>query len=331
MKAKIVEWHKARKTMESPEYKYDVAFSFLAQDEALATELNDLLQDRVRTFLYSKKQGEIGGTDGEKSFNAAFGEEARLVVVLYRKGWGETPWTRIEETALRNRAFEHGYDFVKFIPLDDPPDVPKWLPRTQLWVGLRRWGVSGAATVIEARVEELGGEPHEETVTERAARLDRSLKFQEKRKNFLNSEEGVRAAKEEFEALYKELGQLVASVKESASSFSFTLKRERFQIVVIGPGSSLSIDWQYHALNNLDNARLDVSIWNTHPPFPGIWHPFEDPKKLRNQRFTFDLLPNEQHCWKLSGSGSRTYTTKDLASFVLKSCMDHVDPLKDRH
>jgi hypothetical protein len=74
--------------MESPEYTYDVAFSFLAQDEGLATELNDPLQDRVRTFLYSKKQGEITGTKGERTFNAVFGEQARLVVVLYRAGWG---------------------------------------------------------------------------------------------------------------------------------------------------------------------------------------------------------------------------------------------------
>jgi hypothetical protein len=29
--------------METRQYKYDVAFSFLAQDEVLATQLNDLL------------------------------------------------------------------------------------------------------------------------------------------------------------------------------------------------------------------------------------------------------------------------------------------------
>ena len=150
--------------MSADNYKYDVAFSFLAQDEAFAMQLNDLLQDRVTTFLYSRRQGELAGTDGEKTFNLVFGEQARLVVVLYREGWGETPWTRIEETAIRNRAFDHGYDFVKFIPLDDKPSVPKWLPRTQLWVGLKRWGISGAASVIEARIQELGGETHEESV-----------------------------------------------------------------------------------------------------------------------------------------------------------------------
>ena len=70
--------------MNGRSYNYDVALSFLAQDERLATELNDLLQDRLKTFLYSKRQGEIAGTDGEQTFNKVFGEEARVVVVLCR-------------------------------------------------------------------------------------------------------------------------------------------------------------------------------------------------------------------------------------------------------
>ena len=314
--------------MENTEYKYDVAFSFLAQDEGLATELNDLLQDRVRTFLYSKKQGEIAGTDGEKSFNAVFSEDARLVVVLYRTGWGQTPWSRIEETAIRNRAFEDGYDFVKFIPLDDPPIVPKWLPRTQLWVGLKRWGTSGAASVIEARIEELGGEPHEETVTERAERLERSLKFSEKRKRFLHSDEGVRAANEQFEVLHKELERLIADVGVSTNSLSFTIKHAKNQTVVLGLSPALSIIWRYRYSNSLDNSYLSISLWNGHPPFPGIMH-FGEPPRLSEEKFRFDLLPNEQCCWKSEGLRGRSYLSHELASFILKYAMDYTDKFKD--
>ena len=113
--------------MSAKDYKYDVAFSFLAEDEELATKINDLIYDRVKTFIYSRRQDELAGTDGEQTFNLVFGTEARTVFVLYRKGWGETPWTRIEETAIRNRAFEEGYDFVLFAPMDKPTTVPKWL------------------------------------------------------------------------------------------------------------------------------------------------------------------------------------------------------------
>lgn len=41
------------------QFKYDVAFSFLGQDEAIAVQLNDLLSDRLRTFIYSERQLEL--------------------------------------------------------------------------------------------------------------------------------------------------------------------------------------------------------------------------------------------------------------------------------
>jgi hypothetical protein len=40
----------------------------------------------------TKRQEELAGTDGEQSFGKVFSEEARCVVVIYRTGWGETPY-----------------------------------------------------------------------------------------------------------------------------------------------------------------------------------------------------------------------------------------------
>jgi hypothetical protein len=68
--------------MNPAEFKYDVAFSFLAQNEDLATKINELLQDRLRTFIYSRRQGELAGTDGEQTFNRVFGSEARMAFTL---------------------------------------------------------------------------------------------------------------------------------------------------------------------------------------------------------------------------------------------------------
>jgi hypothetical protein len=35
--------------------------------------------------------------------------------VFYRQEWGETPFTRIEQTAIRNRAFHEGHSFTLFV------------------------------------------------------------------------------------------------------------------------------------------------------------------------------------------------------------------------
>ena len=69
---------------EDIKYKYEVAFSFLQADEPIAYQINDLIQDRIETFLYSKKQEELGGTDGEKKFNEVFYKEENVITV--------TPW-----------------------------------------------------------------------------------------------------------------------------------------------------------------------------------------------------------------------------------------------
>lgn len=306
------------------DYKYDVAFSFLAQDESLATQINDLLQDRLRTFLYSKKQGEIAGTDGEKTFNLVFGEQSRLVVVLFREGWGQTPWTRIEETAIRNRAFEHGYDFVKFIPVEDKPSVPEWLPRTQLWIGLKRWGIPGAASVIEARIEELGGEPHDETVQERSARLGRSIDFENRREQFLQSQDGEVAARKQFHELRLELERLLASITETATSFTIQLKVVPQLIVILGLRHGLSVTPVNIYREDLHKRQLQVAVilWDGHPPFPGLIYVFDPPKKLQTINFTFDLLATGQVGWVSDGPNRRTYATNELASFILKYYMD---------
>src|SRR5690242_16928539 len=101
------------------DFEYDMAISFCAEDEAVAAQIVDLLGERYRCFLYSREQRELAGRDGEYAFNGVFNEKARVVVVLLRAAWGETAWTRIEQTAIRNRGFDHGYDFSFFVRMDD--------------------------------------------------------------------------------------------------------------------------------------------------------------------------------------------------------------------
>lgn len=311
--------------MDIEDYKYDVAFSFLAEDESIATELNDLLQDRLKTFLYSKKQEELAGTDGEEKFNIVFGEQARMVVILYRNGWGKTTWTRIEETAIRNRAFDEGYEFVTFVPLEDQVTTPKWLPKNQIWVGLKRWGSAGAASVIESRVQELGGSPSEESIGDRAKRLERSLQFKERREKFYSSHEGVQVSNSEFEKLGNELEALLDTIKTSTESISYTLKRANRQIVILGPHGGLSINWVSHYANSLTDSKLDVILYQGHPPFPGVTH-WDEPIKKGSLKFKIDLLTPDMPGWKSTYPTKREFTTEALAEYIIKFYMEHAEP-----
>jgi hypothetical protein len=84
---------------------YDVGISVLHRDEPLALELESQLSPNLKVFVYSKKQEQIAGTDGMESFREVVRSQSRLNVVLFRTGWGETKFTRIELTA-RQVVFE---------------------------------------------------------------------------------------------------------------------------------------------------------------------------------------------------------------------------------
>lgn len=311
--------------MKDNRFKYDVAFSFIAEDEELVTQINDLIQDRVNTFLYSRKQGEIAGTDGEQTFNRVFGSEARIVFVLYRNGWGETPWTRIEETAIRNRAFEEGYDFVIFAPLDKPQNVPKWLPKNRIWVGIDRWGIEGAATVIEARIQEVGGSPREETVEDRASRIGRAIAAEKRKQAFLYSESGVKAANTAIRNLFSDFERVIKNLSDSENSVKLQTETTREQCAIYGSNFTVFFHWSLSFSNTLKSSALYISLWKGSVPVRGrSFFPREKPRRLREVEFNFDQTSSGQEAWRELHGQKRLFSNDQLGKFAITLLLDKI-------
>jgi hypothetical protein len=313
-------------------YKYEVAFSFLKEDEALALKINDLIQDRLSTFIYSKKQEEVAGTDGEETFSRVFGEEARIVVVLYRHNWGNTPWTRIEETAIRNRAYEEGYDFTIFIPLDKNPQLPKWLPKTQMWANLERYGVEGAVNIIETKVQQVGGIVREESVEEHAIRLKREMEAEQERKHFLASENGVNAANKEVENILEAMISLINKVEEK-TGFKFRIQQNsdgNRWLEIFSAYHCISIDWYYHFTNTLENSHLDIELWKGGRPRSGRYYSrHREPLKILSKVFNFNLNVLGSYCWTEERKAN-SFTSQQLADYCVKLLMDSLHKEKLR-
>src|SRR5258708_19273360 len=62
--------------------------------------------------------------------------------------------------------------------------MPPWVERTRLYFSLDRFGVDGAAAVIESKLQELGLAPVVEGPQQRAQRLQRSLDFKAEKDAF---------------------------------------------------------------------------------------------------------------------------------------------------
>lgn len=307
-------------------FEYDVAFSFNALDEGVATQLNDLLSPRLKTFIYSERQREIAGTDGQEKFSEVYGKTARLVVVLFRPEWGQTPWTRVERDAIKNRSLNDGWDFTTFVPTVERPQMPPWLPKTRLYVGLERWGIQAAAAVIEARVAELGGSPREETVVERAERFARTSKFKQTQEDFQSSDVGVKAALEAYESF-----SLAAESHAQAISDAVKIKVMRSQEYRILGGLSpcnAVCSFRPFYTNVLKDVYLHLDIYKGLPDLPGFIPPWERPTKLKSLRYSYQLVRQDYHAWIGLDEKGREFTPQQLAEHALRTYMDIAETTK---
>jgi hypothetical protein len=305
--------------MSEPAYEYDVAISFLADDESLAVSLADSLRDRLRVFLFSERQKELAGKDGLEEFTSVFGEKARVVTVLYRQGWGTTRWTRVEETAIKNRAFDRGWEFLVVVSLDTSR-APAWLPKTKLWLGFDRYGMPGAASVVEARVQETGGQVREENAIERAERLARIEKNRAERDAFLDSPAGVHGAKAQVAEIFELLQAQVDTLAKLDTPFKVRLiKTDRDACFVTSNRVSLSFGWSCQFSNTLRYSGLYVAEY----PDPYIPPEFRPDTKISGEatfRFTVDRsgLP----AWSREADPDRTFSSQALVEHYLKRLLD---------
>jgi hypothetical protein len=241
-------------------------------------------------------------------------------VVLFRPEWGETPWTRVERDAIKNRSLNDGWDFTTFVPTVERPQMPPWLPKTRLYVGLERWGIEAAAAVIEARVAELGGSPREETVVERADRFARAAKLKQKQEEFQSSHTGVNAALKAYEDFSLATEKDAKAI--AAAGIKIEVKRSQEYRILTGlsPCNAVCSFRPVYA-NVLKDAHLNVDIYKGFPNLPGF-HPWHEARRLKALCYAYRLLRPDYHAWVGINEKEREFTPEQLAQNVLRVYMD---------
>jgi len=310
--------------MSSSNLKYDVAFSFCAQDEELASHLYNEISNKYSAFIYSKKQEELVGTDGEKTFNRVFSEEARTVIVLYQNKWGETSWTRIEETAIRNRAFEKGYEFVLFIPVSKNFTMPSWLPRTSIYFDYFRFGIEGLLSVLDSHIQRNGGAPKVESNLDKALKFQENLNYQSKLKKYLNSEVAVSEAFKFFRDLKIEIEYQLSEIDEGLDDFFFRVegleqKRHNNFFSITSYSSRLRFNWESYYGNVLSESSLQVDLVIIEKDMKSYDGNSLKVVKKEVYEYIFDRFDN--FVWK-DRSTEKLYTNKELSEMWIRELLD---------
>jgi hypothetical protein len=309
---------------EDNKFEYDVAFSFTQQDEGLAFAIKDLIQERYKAFIYSEQQKTLAGADGEKKFNEIFCEKARLVVVLYRADWGQTPWTRIEETAIRNRGHNEGYDFTTFVRLDDT-QMPKWLPKTRIYYNFDRWGIQGLAPVVEARIEEAGGHSIPESISDRAERLKRLRNAEKEREIFLRNNEIFSIATKEFVTIIEKLKKHKDEIEDPSTNLLLNYSEKAYESYEFGHnGYYLSFVWDTQYSREISDSQLNVTLLKKSGHYPFDYK--ENKIKAKVYRFDRDLLG--RNGWTDFATSKNFCTSDELIDKWVKIFIEHLSNLK---
>ena len=314
------------------EFKYDIAFSFLKKDQDLITKLFNLLKDKLDCFVYFNEQEKLAGRNGENIFNDVFAKESRMVVVAYDEDWGNTNWTRVEETAIRNRGHDEGYDFVTLMPIKSGVAAPKWLPKNRIWLGLKHYGLDTAAAVLESRVLELFGEIKQLSAEDKIIKEAELMQLREKNKTTINSISGVELAIKEFQNFKTILNEKIETLKEKLPDWHLKIidNCEKEQNIMSN-SHTLFYTWAQQHRNTGENTGVKIAIWNGY--FTRDLRktdPFWDYRKIKMENYFIDLDDFGKSVWKLENRNGVTSNSHELADKCLLEFFDHLKEFKSK-
>jgi len=298
---------------------YDVAMSLLSGDEPLAVRIHNELTENLHVFVYSKRQEELAGTDGLESFRKAFLSESRLVVVLYRDGWGKTKWTAVEELAIKDRIFDGGWDSLLFVMLDEKATPPAWLPKTHIRLNYGSYG-DDLIGAIKMRSQELGSSLKIESAVERATRAQANELMRVERERLLASQ-GLAALQAEHLALRQELNQKLEEIETQLTAIKVD-HGDDGDVYLIRT-EEVSLNFYLYIRFPVTASRIVVQEFDAPQILPkdrAHYVMVRNPRSISKEEFYFDYNQAHGWCWRTQKSGSKEalLSTVYLAEHLIK-------------
>jgi hypothetical protein len=304
--------------------KYDVAISFLSKDEPLAAALNDELVKGLDVFFFPRKQEELAGTDGLESMRQPFLIDSRVVVVLYRAPWGETPWTRVEQMAITDRFLREGWRWLFFLTLDTASKLPIWLSETHVRFNFAQYGIEQAIGAIKARVQECGGVITPVTALERARLVHQEQDFLALKEQMLNSHGGNEVLQKNVTCLFSEIARVCKEVTETG--ILVRCGYDQRQCTLTDNHVSLLITWAKPIINSIKDAKLAVTEFGGRLALPDerLMYVFDPPQKRRQRAFTPEISRAHEYCWRDPRGSKPLLETAAMADFCVQMFLESV-------
>jgi hypothetical protein len=310
--------------------KYDVAISFLSKDEPTASAIYQKLTEGLNVFFFPRNQEELAGTDGLESMRKPFFDDSRVMVVLYQEPWGKTPWTRVEETAIKEACLQHGWERLFFMVLNQKDKIPVWLPTNHVRFNYADYGLEQAVGAIKARVQDNGGQNRPLTALKRAELLQAAESFRHDQAQ-MGSGQGIATIVRNVGELFQQIKNRCDEINTHGSStircgIDFQ-ERNAYQRCIMTDGRvSVAVVWNQQWTNSLSNSGLFIREYRG-----GLTLPHEagriyarDPTMLNDEKYVPDLSLSREYGWKQEG-GSDFLSSSALAEKSVIRMLDLID------
>ena len=249
-------------------FEFDAAISFLSRDLAIATQLKDLLVPAVNTFVYSRNQEAVAATDGLESFRSVFRDRSRLSIVLHRQGWGSTPWTGVEEIAIRDRCLTTKYRSLVIASIDGAP-LPDWVPDTYIHFNLGLYSLAELAGIVKARLQELGGQIKVVSTLDLARQKGADEEFRVESERYFNTPDGIAEADASAREAMRTFCESALELRNVTAGWIPQSGCDDYMAVARMGHASVQILWRRQFINSLKGSVLRIRCFEGGLAIPG--------------------------------------------------------------
>ncbi len=305
------------------DFEFDVAISFLGEDLTTAQQFQDRLQPALRSYMYVRDRDVVTGTDGLETLRSVFRDRARISVVLYRDGWGETPWTGVEEAAIKDRCLRTRYRSLVLINLDGSTP-PEWVPDTYIHFDLQTYSLEQLSGAIKARAQELGAIARRPTLADRAIAIEKRRAFDKETEDLLNRSniEWTKARDALFEAIGRHADQVG---QHTGWEIRYGPPAIFSGFAIVAQGQSMRLDEQDVWANTARSAFINLLEYNAPLTIrkPGqSYVPLRDLDPASMTRLEIRRLPELGWCWELN---DKIRSTEDTAEAIVGRLLERVE------
>ena len=309
------------------DFEFDAALSFLSGDLPFALELQESLTPALRVFVYTRNQEAVAATDGMETFRTIFHDRARLSVVLFRRGWGETPWTAVEEAAIRDRCLHTRYRSLVLVNLDGA-EPPAWVPETYQHFSRTEYPTEQLVGIIKARAQELGAELTVPSLVDRAAAIERRRVFDAETEFLLSNGPNqwdvacdvlMNAIREEAAAVSAGTGWPMQCGPGALIGGFVVISASQLH------GQSLQVIGIGRYANHAREAYLELREYDTGLAVhvPGyMYHPTEPLDIARTRRVLIRRRPEIGWCWEMDG---KVRPPREAAQAIVSVLVDRIE------